>query len=254
MTRIQWTERTWNPVVGCTNCGEGCRNCYAVPMARRIAATGNKDYAGLVRDDDWTGRVRCLDHRLDEPLRRKKPTMYFVCSMGDLFHDSVSVGFLDSVFGAMECSPQHTFQVLTKRIARAHEYITWRCGRKDLPNVWLGVSVCTQADAEEKIPELLATPAAVQFVSCEPLLESVSLLDYANKLDWIIVGCETGSRRRRCDLSWVWNIVGLAEHVKVPVFVKQLDVGGKVLKAPKNPDDPWPAAWPEWAKRRELPR
>lgn len=213
MTSIEWTEATWNPIAGCSVVSPGCTNCYAMRTAARLArieATAPV-YAGLTQPSKagpvWTGRIEVNESALLEPLRRRKPTMYFVNSMSDLFHESVPDEVIDRVFAVMALCPQHTFQVLTKRSARMREFFRettgWRAriasllndikpsplwngnvhqgwqnlhGRSDgLPNVWLGVSVEDQKRADDRIPDLLATPAAVRFLSCEPMLGPVDL-------------------------------------------------------------------------------
>lgn len=207
MSKIEWTEQTWNPIVGCSIVSPGCTNCYAMKMAARLEAMGVPHYAGLTQSSKagavWTGKMALAPEKiLLEPLRRRKPTMYFVNSMGDLFHEDVPDEWIDRVFAVMALCPQHTFQVLTKRSARMREYMQtwgatgWTSQRKyrvgdqiktiappmdavtaigrlvdaPLPNVWLGVSAERQKEADERIPDLLATPAAVRFVSAEPLL------------------------------------------------------------------------------------
>lgn len=209
MTSIEWTEATWNPIAGCSVLSPGCTNCYAMRTAARlgrIEATAPV-YAGLTQPSKagpvWTGRIAVNEKAMLEPMRRRKPTMYFVNSMSDLFHESVPDDVIDRVFAVMALCPQHTFQVLTKRSARMREYLaahdTSEAGDSitsaaflmnalvrgyrgqggsaawPLPNVWLGVSVEDQKRADERITDLLATPAAVRFLSCEPLLGPVSL-------------------------------------------------------------------------------
>lgn len=206
MTSIEWTEATWNPIAGCSLHSPGCTNCYAMRTAARLAtipATAPV-YAGLTQSSKagpvWTGKIAVNESTMLAPLKRKKPTMYFVNSMSDLFHESVPDEVIDRVFAVMALCPQHTFQVLTKRSDRMRAYSsahgvhsailanaaailgeTIKLGdghRKwpwPLPNVWLGVSVEDQKRANERIPDLLATPAAVRFLSCEPLLGPVSL-------------------------------------------------------------------------------
>lgn len=214
MTTIEWTEATWNPIAGCSLLSPGCTNCFAMRIAARLArieATA-PIYAGLTHPSKagpvWTGRIEVNEKALLEPLRRRKPTMYFVNSMSDLFHESVPDETIDRIFAAMALCPQHTLQVLTKRSARMREYMQAAKSRifytalemapvgRDisgaglvfaiggsgsgfdkwpLPNVWLGVSVEDQKRADERIPDLLATPAAVRFLSCEPLLGPVDL-------------------------------------------------------------------------------
>jgi protein gp37 len=212
-TSIEWTEQSWNPIVGCSIVSPGCTNCYAMKMARRLQAMADKPrwtktgvgtahYAGTTKvvngNAVWTGKLALApDHVLTAPLRRNKATTYFVNSMGDLFHEDCSDEWIDKVFAVMALTPQHTFQVLTKRAERMRAYVTRRddrvrhasmtyaalmaaTGRYDtpaldlrswpLPNVWLGVSAEDQRRAEERVPLLLHTPAAIRFVSAEPLL------------------------------------------------------------------------------------
>lgn len=215
MTGIEWTEATWNPIAGCSILSPGCTNCYAMRTAARLArieATA-PTYAGLTQPSKagsvWTGRIMVNESTMLAPLNRKKPTMYFVNSMSDLFHESVPNEVIDRVFAVMALCQQHTFQVLTKRSERMRDYCTaMAAGNRSvisagkglakpgvladrmaelakanpacshtgpLPNVWLGVSVEDQKRADERIPDLLATPAAVRFLSCEPLLGRVDL-------------------------------------------------------------------------------
>ena len=210
-TKIEWVKgndgsqgETWNPIIGCSIATAGCKNCYAMRMAWRLANNPKTPhYAGTVElvkgKAVWTGKMAMAPDRvLTEPLRRRKPTTYFVNSMGDLFHENVPDEWIDCVFAVMVLAPQHTFQVLTKRSARMREYLNARNGMGNadicraineipanmgnrhgallmpLPNVWLGVSAERQQEADERIPDLLATPAAVRFVSIEPMLGPVN--------------------------------------------------------------------------------
>ena len=200
MSKIEWTEKTWNPIVGCSIVSPGCTNCYAMKQAARCEAMGLSRYNGLTRvvngNAVWTGTIGLApDDTMLAPLRRKKPTTYFVNSMGDLFHESCRDEWIDRVFAVMALSPQHTFQVLTKRAARMRAYFNpgrlaqislaalsfgaspALVGRAGLPfpNVWIGVSTERQAEADERIPLLLQTPAAVRFISAEPLLGPIDL-------------------------------------------------------------------------------
>lgn len=201
-SNIEWTEQTWNPIVGCSIVSPGCTHCYAMKMAARIEAMGNQPrYAGTTKKVNgnavWTGKLaQAPEETLLAPLRRKKPTTYFVNSMGDLFHDDITDDWIDRVFAVMALSPQHTFQVLTKRAKRMRQWFS--VDRADsvglamltlvdripyghrrvpwpLPNVWLGVSTERQQEADERIPLLLDTPAAVRFISAEPLLGPIDL-------------------------------------------------------------------------------
>lgn len=231
-SEIEWTEHTWNPIVGCSIVSPGCTNCYAMRMAARIEATGNAPhYTGLTKKVNgnavWTGKLALApEATLTEPLRRKKPTMYFVNSMGDLFHEDCPDEWIDRVFAVMALCPQHTFQVLTKRAERMRSYLAdeiprlggiartheideamdilchqYEPGPTDadwpLANVWLGVSCEHQEEADERIPLLLQTPAAVRFISAEPLLGPIDLLAVAapEKVegeDWRFSALETG--------------------------------------------------------------
>lgn len=202
---IEWTDETWNPVSGCTRVSAGCDNCYAVKMTKRLDAMGQEKYSGLVNlgKGHFNGIVKCHEDTLTIPLKAKKPRRYFVNSMSDLFHKEVPLEFIDTVFAVMALCPQHTFQILTKRPERMAEYLSfvdpggfrevvWANALRHLrdpepfrsttsavpwplPNVWLGTSVEDQATADERIPHLLRCPAAVRFLSCEPLLGPVDL-------------------------------------------------------------------------------
>jgi protein gp37 len=220
-TEIAWTDRTWNPIRGCSRVSEGCRNCYAERMAARFSKPG-KPFHGFAEAGRagslWTGRVELVPRSLDEPLRWRKPQRIFVDSMSDLFHDGLSNEAIAAVFGVMAAAPQHTFQVLTKRAARMTEWFAWAkntfgrperggmgyamacfatdakgsravCSRGwaddrrwPLPNVMLGVSVEDQRTADERIPLLLETPAAKRFVSYEPALGPVDFEDFLRPL------------------------------------------------------------------------
>lgn len=218
---IEWTDATWNPITGCTVCSPGCANCYAM----KLAGTRLKNHPtriGLTKPSKagpvWTGEVRFNEKALIEPLKWKRHRMIFVCAHGDLFHESVPDAWIDKVFAVMALCPQHTFQVLTKRSARMRAYFTddaaWRnrqtviarnglAGVKvyfgpmptitPLPNVWLGVSAERQQEADARIPDLLATPAAVRFVSLEPLLGQIDMKR------WL----PTGRKARLGDREWI---------------------------------------------------
>lgn len=210
-SRIEWTESTWNPVVGCTKLSAGCKHCYAEVMARRLQAIGVPGYEGGFR------KVRTLEGRLDEPLRRKKPTVYFVNSMSDLFHVQVPDAFINRVFDTMEQAPQHTFQVLTKRAERIEQFTA---GRPAPPNVWLGVSVENRRHGVPRIPYLRRSNAAVRFLSVEPLLEDVGELDLAG-IDWVIVGGESGHGARPMRPEWARNVQRQCDAQGVHFFFKQ---------------------------------
>ncbi|MBS0575067.1 MAG: phage Gp37/Gp68 family protein [Proteobacteria bacterium] len=210
-SKIEWTDRTWNPTVGCTKISQGCKNCYALDMAERLKAMGVEAYRQGFR-------LRILEERLSEPLDRKKPTIYFVNSMSDLFHEKIPHEFLDRVFDVMARTPQHQYQILTKRADRLAEY--FRAGRKPPSNAWLGVSVENRKQGVPRIDLLRDIPASIRFLSCEPLLEDLGRLDLSG-IHWVIVGGESGSRARPMDASWATRIRRQCEAQDVCFFFKQ---------------------------------
>jgi protein gp37 len=270
-TKIEWTEATWNPITGCSVISAGCTNCYAMKLAgTRLAHIPSR--AGLTQPSKagpvWNGQVRLNEEWLDQPLRWKRPRMIFVCAHGDLFHESVPDEWIDRVFAVMALCPQHTFQVLTKRSVRMREYLTNRDSCQiaavtmaleeegtikegvlamqwPLPNVWLGVSVEDQQRADERIPDLLATPAAVRWLSAEPLLgpvdlatvkhwsacnipeyggeghEFISCLRGENSLDWVVAGGESGPGARPMHPDWARSLRHQCAAADVQFFFKQ---------------------------------
>lgn len=310
-TSIEWTDRTWNPVTGCTKVSPGCAHCYAEGVADRFWATqypwvftGEDSVPGphgsRTRPRQFTD-VQTHEDRLLEPLSWRKPARVFVNSMSDLFHEDVPDTFIDDIFAVMTLCTRHTFQVLTKRPERMRHYLTesideegrlarQRIGLRALglcldhypkrisdggstllathgregevanwprKNVWLGVSVENQHFADERIPLLLQTPAAVRFVSCEPLLGPVNLkpgqwmppmgggpkcniygLPIPPDLDWVIVGGESGPQARPMVLGWARSLVAQCQAADVPVFVKQLGA------MPMVSEESWAATGP----------
>jgi len=248
---IEWTEATWNPTTGCTKVSPGCKNCYAKHQAwPRLAAMKTGVYTGRVFED-----VRWHSERLDQPLRWTRPRRIFVNSMSDLFHEDIPDSFIDQVFAFMTLARQHIFQVLTKRPQRMQEYMNdlnsllrvgihtcvidpdHPAGQEWPPtNVWLGVSVENQETADERIPLLLETPAAVRWLSCEPLLGPIDLLDFPPSLtnaretivdtdqhliDWVVVGGESGPNARPMEPLWAHCIRVQCLNAGVPFFMKQ---------------------------------
>ncbi|RAN82962.1 hypothetical protein B5P43_02595 [Bacillus sp. SRB_336] len=211
ISKIEWTEATWNPVVGCTKLSAGCKHCYAEVMARRLQAMGTTGYEHGFR------KVRTLPNRLNEPLRRRKPTVYFVNSMSDLFHTQVPDSFIDSVFQTMRVADWHTFQVLTKRAERVAEY----SAKQAIPdNVWIGVSVENKRHGVPRIDHLRQVPAKTRFLSVEPLLEDVGDLDLRG-IHWVIVGGESGHGARPMKPDWVRRIQHACRDQGVHFFFKQ---------------------------------
>lgn len=346
-TSIQWTERTWNPIVGCSIKSPGCHHCYAATMAKRLRAMALADiaagrdpgrkrhYIDAVDDDGhWTGKLIPVPEALADPIHWHKPRMVFVNSMSDLFHESVSFDFIDKVFAVMNATlftlPAdvqksrlwHTYQILTKRPERMCEYMLSRSQKFEQgehpifnagrgnggvlrgmndgghimnagavlswppPNVWLGCSVEDQKRADERIPHLLRCPAAVRFLSCEPLLGPVNLLNIGeydgrplsclvnhpcvdkepggDGIDWVITGGESGHKSRPCDVAWIRDIIDQCQRAGVAVFNKQLGgncvsmfddnhgrTTGRVHLGDKAGADP--AEWPADIRVREFP-
>lgn len=289
MSDIEWTEETWNPVRGCKPVSPGCAHCYAEPLTARLEAMGHAGYAGLTKIGAgskkrlWTGEFREVPEMLSVPLRRRKPTTWFVNSMSDLFGEGVSDGFILDVFRIIAECPIHTFQILTKRptrmrawferwadvdeegldpimargpaavraahkTQRAHLFAEmiekwaathggsppdgmafptydWMAGMRWWPtvfrNAWLGVSIEDRAHGLPRIDELRKVPAAIRFLSVEPLLEDLGTIDLTD-IHWVIVGGESGPGARPFDLAWARSIVAQCRAANVPCFVKQL--------------------------------
>jgi protein gp37 len=227
-TSIEWTDATWNPVAGCTVLSPGCTNCYAMRMAARLDAMGMDKYYGLTRKSGeravWTGKVRLDSASLCVPARWKKPRRIFVNSMSDLFHDAVPATFVGEVWKAMQATPQHTYQILTKRPGRMAEITA---ALPLLKNVWLGTSV-ENANYLNRIDDLRSVQAAVRFISFEPLLGSVAAADLTG-IQWAIVGGESGPRSRPMREEWVGEIKAACRRARTAFFFKQW--GGSRKKA-----------------------
>ncbi|GAB4076085.1 DUF5131 family protein [Nostocoides australiense] len=223
---IEWTEVTWNPVTGCDRIAAGCDNCYALALAKRLKAMGAEKYQndGDPRTSGPGFGVTTHPKALDQPHRWAGSRLVFVNSMSDLFHAKVPLDFVRDVFDVIRDTPQHTYQVLTKRASRLRRV----ADRLDWPsNLWMGVSV-EDADAVTRIDDLLATPAAVRFLSCEPLIGDLGVLDLTG-IDWVIVGGESGPRARPMDPRWAESIRDQCATAEVPFFFKQW--GGRTPKA-----------------------
>lgn len=230
MSKIEWTDVTWNPVAGCSVVTAGCTNCYAMRMAARLEAMGTSKYQGLTRKSGdrhvWTGKIFQDEKALGAPLKWRKPRTVFVNSMSDLFHAQVETDFIAKVWAVMRLTPQHTYQVLTKRPERMREVLAGR-GFSILPNVWLGTSVEDGA-VLGRIDELRQAPAAVRFISFEPLIGSVKGANL-NGIDWAIVGGESGPRSRPISQVWVDEIERMCRRAGTAFFFKQW--GGRNKKA-----------------------
>jgi protein gp37 len=278
-TGISWTDASWNCIRGCSRVSEGCRHCYAETMAGRFSDPG-QPYHGLVTlrkgkvKPKWNGKIDFIPKHLLDPLRWQKPRRIFVNSMSDIFHENLSFEHIAAIFAVMLLAKQHKFQVLTKRSKRMKEFFAWAgtltmpqligyayralkdhpeelktLARADrdlgaytwpLPNVWLGVSVENQEAADERIPDLIACPAAVRFLSCEPLIGQVILqgdsvsesggmhsrkylrgIEGDQRIHWVIAGCESGPGMRPCDHRWLRSLRDQCKAAGTKYFLKQ---------------------------------
>ena len=209
-SKIEWTEQTWNPTVGCSKLSPGCKHCYAEVMAQRLQAMGTRGYENGFK-------LTLLPSRLEEPVKRKKPTVYFVNSMSDVFHEDVPFEYIDQILRTITKTPQHTYQILTKRADRMAEYFA----NKTVPaNAWIGVSVEDQKHGVPRIGLLRQINAKVRFLSVEPLLEALGDLDLTS-IHWVIVGGESGPRARPMQEAWVEDIRIQCEDADVAFFFKQ---------------------------------
>lgn len=241
---IEWTQATWNPTTGCDKVSAGCGlprpgadgephgTCYALTMAARLKAMGSPKYQndGDPRTSGPGFGLTVHRDALDIPRRWRSPRLIFVNSMSDLFHAKVPIGFVRDVFAVIAETPRHTYQVLTKRslrMRRLAEELTWP------PNLWMGVSVENQEEADRRIPDLRAVPATVRWVSAEPLLGWLDLRrwlpDGDPLLDWVVVGGESGPGARPMGLGWVRSLRDQCVNAGVPFLFKQ--VGGRTPKA-----------------------
>lgn len=302
-SNIEWTDATWNPIRGCTRVSAGCQNCYAERTAMRFSGKGGS-YEGLVKmtngHPQWTGKVRFIPELLKVPLVRKAPTKFFVNSMSDLFHEGLSDEIIQKIFKVMCEAKRHTFQVLTKRPKRMLEFLSrWDSMTRDFgplwPNVWpqkhiwLGVSCENQATADERIPLLLQTPAAVRWISAEPLLGPINLkfptqreaheeaagmgLDpmffaisridpeqrIGDGIHWIVAGGESGPGARPMHPNWARTLRDQCKAAGVPFFFKQwgqwapgeMVPDGRSYPTQQYFDGKWKECSDDWATEKD---
>lgn len=250
---IAWTQETWNPVLGCSEVGPECYYCYAKRMTHRLGKMGQAAYTGLTILDQkgvqWTGELRLLPERLQQPYDWKKPRLVFVNSMSDLFHEEVPLEFIQRVFAVMRDNPQHRFQVLTKRsgrLAKLSKEIDWP------GNVWIGVSVGI-AKTKKRIDHLRNVNTPNRFLSLEPLLGDLGELDLSG-IGWVILGGESGGGARPCDVKWIRKILSQGQEQGVPSFLKQLGRNPVGLrKLPEHPKGGDPSEWPCDLRVRQYP-
>jgi protein gp37 len=243
-TTIEWTQESWNPVVGCERVSPGCDHCYAIGVAHRAMQPAHIGHTIKRPGEptDWTGVVRCLPERLDQPLRWKRSRRVFVNSMSDLFHPDVPDTFIEQVWRTIAVATQHTFQILTKRPQRMARYANQAVERGRgwvLPNMWVGTSIESRRYAW-RAEHVRATPAAVRFLSIEPFLGWLGCdLESLDGIHWIIVGAESGHGARPMDLAWARMLRDRCAKEGVAYFVKQLSgPGGRAIKdIDQLPDD-----------------
>jgi len=259
--KILWTDKTWNPIVGCSKISPGCKNCYAERMAKRLKAMGRPEYQEVVDENGWTGKTVFVKERLKIPYGWEKPQKIFVGSMTDLFHESVKTQWIDRIFETMvNKAPQHTYQILTKRPEQMLEYLRrprlygYGLGsRVYAKNIWIGVTVENQEQADKRIPILLQIPSAVRFVSIEPMLGEIDLRAYIHgglfadpreigrfysPLDWVICGGESGPGARPIQIhpEWVRGLRDQCQGAGVPFFFKQWGKWGFAERGEKYHD------------------
>lgn len=227
-TQIEWTDATWNPIAGCSVVTSGCTNCYAMAMAKRLEAMGVVKYEGLTKTNGkrsiWNGVVREDYASLEIPYGWKKPRKIFVNSMSDLFHEQVSEDFIVSVWRVMRETPHHNYQILTKRPERMARVVSERI-IDVLPNVWLGTSV-ENAEVADRIDHLRRVPAAIRFISFEPLIGPVGSIDLSD-VHWAIVGGESGQAARPVRAEWIDEIYGQCAMYNSAFFFKQWGTWGE---------------------------
>lgn len=214
-SKIEWTDATWNPSTGCNKVTAGCKNCYAETMAKRLQAMGAPGYENGFE-------FTIMPERLEAPFKIKKPTKFFVNSMSDLFHEKMPFDFLDKVFQVIDQTPQHKYQILTKRENILLDYFSTR---KVPNNVWLGVSV--ESDKTKgRIDILRKINARIRFLSIEPLIDNVGTLDLSN-IHWVIVGGESGAKARLMKPEWAINVQNQCDEQGVAFFFKQWGTWGE---------------------------
>jgi len=266
-TKIEWTDKTWNPIIGCSKISDGCKNCYAEKFANRLSGQF-MDYGLVIDNGKWNGHTVFREKELNKPFHWKKPRMIFVCSMGDLFHESIPHSWIHEVFGVIQNNPNHTFQILTKRPDNALKFFEHLgnvmkngvCKIDFIPisNLWIGVTVENDKNLH-RIEDLLKIPAKVHFVSAEPLLSEIILSDEewfnylegyetqmrsqgnmpmetrieTNKIDWVIAGRETGPGARPMKREWIESLYEQSKAAGVPFFDKRDELGLNLKEYPK---------------------
>lgn len=237
-SKIEWTDSTWNPITGCTKVSPGCLNCYAERYAKRFSK-------------EPFSEVHTHPEKLGQPAAWKKPRKIFVCSMSDIFHEKVDFDFIGDIWDEMICKPRHTFLVLTKRPERMLDFWKWYDYDDAVNNIWIGVTAENQKMADERIPILLKMPAAVKFLSVEPMLEKIDIAQYlwakdardygkdTPGLDWVICGAESGQEARPFEMDWAHYLKSQCLLAGIPFFFKQARIDGNLVKMPELDGKVW---------------
>lgn len=283
---ITWTEETWNPLRGCSRVSEGCRNCYAEGVAARFSGPG-QPYEGLAKfvdgDARWTGEVKLIEDKLNDPIRWQRPRRIFVNSMSDLFHEKVGNATIARIFQVMKKARHHEFQCLTKRVERMVEWFKTASARihywEDLDenhkrlveeHIWIGISVEDQKTADARIPLLLQVPARTRWLSIEPQIGSVNLEPWLRRafeaqekaIHWVVIGGESGTGARPFDVGWASDLVDVCKRFGVAAFVKQMG-HNPIFRYEERDKHPHlrftgkgsdPAEWPKNIRVQEYPR
>ena len=246
LTKIEWTNDTLNPIIGCRRCSAGCDNCYAERMAARLALVpgevGERYRQVVDKRGRWNGKQVFVPEVLEKIAPKQKPRMIFAGSMSDWFYAGGLTGVRRCLERMLYC-PQHTFQLLTKRAYEMRDFQRVVCPKGFPPNLWVGMSV-EDNSRFSRIRKLRRVKAAVRFVSFEPLIGPIGGPCRLDGIDWAIIGCETGPGRRPMKLSWAEELAASAREQNIPVFVKGLELDGLVVKDPSHPK------WPAWAVRQ----
>ncbi len=225
MSKIEWTEKTINPILGCTKISAGCKNCYALAMSRRLASMNTEGYAEIINGQVWSNRILYLPEKMRAAIARKKPTLYFLNSMSDTFHEGVSEGVINEILEVIQKTPQHTWLILTKRAQRMADYFSFH----DAPaNVWLGVTVENVLSKDRiEILQGITVVESQRFLSIEPLLEDLGVLDDLTGIRWVIVGGESGKNARPMKKEWVTSIQKQCIEQGIDFFFKQWGAYGE---------------------------
>lgn len=228
MTKIEYAEISWNPYLGCEKISPGCKNCYAIQTGKRLISFGVYDYDYVICGNDWNGETIFRKTQIDKPSRyTRKKRIIFVCTMGDIFYEKIPFEWTNSVFSVMSDNDNHIYLVLTKRPKRMQEFFKWKSKQHGIewipkPNIWFGVTV-ENSEYEWRIDELMKVPEIVRFISAEPLLSHIEIMDrlVTNQIHWVVAGPETGPKKRPMERKWLKSIFDQCFCTGIPFFDKK---------------------------------